>query len=79
MATAPQDLLSESECYVCFGASTVESLKLALLARTLLALDPTADVSASALMSYASCYACYAGSDAELMELALLDQIAQAS
>lgn len=79
MATAAQDLFDEANCYVCFGASTVEALKLALLARTLVALDPTADVSADALMSYGSCYRCYDASNVAIMELALLDQISQAA
>jgi hypothetical protein len=76
-AISTQTLLSEVQCYACYGSSITTLLKLALLRRILLAAVPSADVSASALIAYAKCYACYGSSVMDLIELALLDQIAQ--
>lgn len=74
-----QELLEEVKCYECFGQVTqAQLISLGLLRRILLAANPTADVSAQALISYAGCYACYGASMYDLMELALLDQISQA-
>jgi len=79
-AINPQTLLGESACFNCYGEVPIaQALKLALLARTLKSLVPTADTSAAALLTYASCYNCYAdGNPGDLMEMALLDQISQA-
>lgn len=78
-ASDTQTLLSEARCFTCFGeVSITQALKLALLVRTLIAVNPTADTSAPALLAYARCYACYStASLGDLMELALLDQISQ--
>lgn len=79
MAAIPTNtLLGEVQCYACFGGSVAQLLKLALLRRRLLALVPTADVSAGALIDYAKCFGCYGASIMDLLELALLDQIAAA-
>jgi hypothetical protein len=80
MPTDTQTLIGEANCYFCFGqVSPAQGLKLALLARTLLALSPAADTSPQALLDYAKCFACFTeGTFAELMELALLDQMSQA-
>lgn len=74
-------LLDEAKCYMCFGMgiSIAKALKLALLARTLVALVPGADVTAPTLLEYGKCYGCYGASSYQLIELALLDQIAQNS
>lgn len=78
MATA-NELYQEASCYTCLGISQVEALKLALEARWLLALDPTADTSTNALLQYANCFRCNSNASiADLIELALLDQIANA-
>jgi hypothetical protein len=78
-ALNPQTLISEGRCYECFVAdlSLAKGIKLALLARTLIALVPTADVTPQGLLTYAQCYACYGMSQFEMIELALLDQISQ--
>lgn len=77
-ALATNTLLDEVKCYACFGGSISKLLELALIRRKLLAVSPTADVSAGALFNYAKCYACYGASIMDLLELAMLDQIAQA-
>lgn len=77
-AIATSTLLSEAKCYLCAGITLVEALKLALLARILLAADPAADTSFSALVEYGKCYTCYGASLYDVLELALLDQISQA-
>lgn len=81
MAATPfQDLLDEAQCYACYSdASIADLLQLALMARTLTALDPAADTSPSALLVYAQCYLCLGIGLTDGMKLALLDQIAQAS
>jgi hypothetical protein len=77
MAAIPTNtLLGEVQCYACFGGSIPQLLELALLRRKLLAITPTADVSAGALLEYSKCYACYGASIMQLLKLALLDQIA---
>jgi len=80
-ATNPQTLISEAKCYDCFGqVSLVQGIKLALMARTLTAMNPSADTSADALLAYANCYNCFSNATlGDLMELALLDQISQAA
>jgi len=78
MAAIPTNtLLGEVQCYACFGGSLAQLLKLALLRRTLLARNASADVSAAALITYAQCYGCYGAGIMDLIELALLDQISQ--
>ena len=77
-AIATNTLLDEVKCYACYGsASITQLLTLALLRRTLLARNASADVTAAGLISYAKCYGCFGANVFDLIELALLDQIAQ--
>lgn len=79
-ATNPQTLFEAAKCYLCQGVSQFQALKLALLARTLLVIDPAADTSASSLLAYGKCFECFGMVSAgDLMELSLLDMIDQAS
>lgn len=80
MPATPTDLLlSEGRCYLCFGSLDMASiLRLALMARAVLAADPDADVSPQALVTYGQCYACLGLSTGEIMELSLTDMLAQA-
>jgi hypothetical protein len=81
MALDPNVIYAEGRCYNCYGpVADFQLLKLALLRRTLLGLNPSADTSPEALLIYGSCYNCYSnGSEYDIMELSLLDQIAQAA
>jgi hypothetical protein len=78
-AIAPQSLLSESNCFRCFGGnSDVQLFRLSLLARILTILVPMAATDPQTLLAYAKCYQCNGeASLADMMELALLDQISQ--
>lgn len=80
MPATPTDILiSEGRCYSCFGSLGIVSiLRLALMARAVLAADPEADVSPQALITYGQCYACFGLSEGEIMELSLTDMLAQA-
>lgn len=76
MPTA-DELYEEAKCFLCYGITQAQALKLALLRRQVLGLDPDADVSPETLLLNASCYNCYAnGSVYDLFELALLAIIA---
>ena len=76
MATA-DELYLEAKCFLCYGMTQAQALKLALLRRKALELDPDADVTPETLLLNASCYNCYAnGSIYDLLELALLAIIA---
>ena len=78
-AIAAQTLISEVQCYACFGSTSfTQMLVLALERRILLAKSPTADVSGDGLIAYAKCLGCYGASLFDLLETALLDKIAQA-
>lgn len=78
-ATPAQTLIAEGAKFSGFIAdlSAMRQMKLALLVRTLVALDPNADTSPQTLLAYAKCYACYGISQFEMVELALLDLISQ--
>ena len=77
-ATNPQILFAEAKCYICEGISEVHGLKLALIARSVVVLDPTANVTPAALIAYGSCFNCFGMlSIGDLMELSLLDMLAQ--
>lgn len=80
MAATPfQTLLDEAEIYASFGAiGTAGLLRLALMARAVLAVNPAADVSAQGLMTYGQCYACLGLSSQEIMEISLMDMLSQA-
>lgn len=78
-ATAPDILLDESKCFACLtGIQLAQRLRIALQVRTLLALDPEADVTPAGLVAYSACYCSVAKRQSDLVELALLDQISQA-
>jgi len=78
MATNAQDLISESTCFACLGSDPAQSMRIALMARTLKVRVPTASTNVQDLITYASCYLCVGISLADAVELALLDQIAAA-
>jgi hypothetical protein len=79
MPTA-DELYQESACFICRGLSQVEGLKLAMMARWLLALDPTADVTPAGLEAYGACFGCNSNASLfDIYELSLLDQIANAA
>lgn len=76
MPTA-DELYQEANCFLCYGITQTQALKIALMRRQVLELDPNADVSPEALLASAACYNCYAnGSVGDLFELALLAIIA---
>lgn len=77
MPSDPQTLISEGHCFACHGASTFEIMKLALLARVSLLVDPANDVTPQGLLAAGQCLECYGMvSTPKLMELVLLTQIA---
>jgi len=77
MATDPQSLLSAGHCFACYGASTFEILKLALLAQISQSHNPANDVTPQGLLTQGACLECYGMvSTPKLMELVLLSQIA---
>lgn len=70
----PNELYQEAKCFLCYGMTQAQALKIALLVRQVTQRDPDADVTAEGLLTSASCYNCYAqGSMFDLFELALLD------
>jgi len=77
MHVDPQILLNESRCYSCLGVSISQSLRLALIARTVQVFDAQANVTPAYLVDYGKCYECYGASIGDLLELALLDQLSQ--
>lgn len=75
--TDPQTLLTSGHCFACYGASTFEILKLALLAQISTTHNPSNDVTPQGLLSQGQCLECYGMvSIPRLMELVLLAQIA---
>ena len=76
MATDPQSLMTQGNCFACYGASTFEILKLALLAQISLTHNPSNDVTPQGLFAAGKCLECYGMvSEPKLMELVLLQQI----
>ncbi len=77
MAADTQTLMSEGHCFACYGASTFEILKLALLARISKAHNAANDVTPQGLLFQGQCLECFGMvSIPRLMELVLLNQIA---
>lgn len=80
MATSPQALMDEAECFNCYASNytTLLLMKLALLRQWALLVDPSADVSPETLLAEAKCYLCFTASPymLDLIELALLAQLA---
>lgn len=79
MATDPQSLLSQANCFSCFGSDRgmMELLKLALLKQLVLAENPMAATDAPTLLAQSNCYSCYGSSPGimQLLELGLLAQL----
>lgn len=73
-ATPTQTLFDESKCYTCYGdVSTAAALKLALLRRELIAINPMAATDPQTLFNSGKCYACFGPlASAQILELALL-------
>jgi hypothetical protein len=78
-ATNPQTLITEARCFACYGVSSAQLIKIALLRRSVLASNPEADVSPEGLIHHAACFFCYIpdGNYGVLIELALLDLLSQ--
>lgn len=75
-AAIPSELFEEVRA---FGTLTAaETLRLALLRRALLAVDPAAIVDPSGLTAYGACYGCLGLTLPELFEISMLDQLSQA-
>lgn len=79
-ATSAELLFEETACFGCVGPmDTAQRLRIGLELRSLIALDPDADVTPQGLADWATCYSCIDGvSQADAIELAILDQISQA-
>lgn len=77
MATDPQSLLTQASCYLCYGVSEAQAMKLALLAQISTTSNPENAVDPQSLITAGRCFACFANADVgAIMELALLAQIA---
>lgn len=78
VATDPQSLLAAGKCYACFGTTTFETMKLALLAIISQNKNAANAVDPQSLISQGKCLPCFSVdmSLPRLMELALLNQIA---
>lgn len=78
-APSADTLLNEARCYECNTSNGygLELMKLAVLRRILLAMDPTAVTDPSTLLNEARCYECSGanGYMLLLMELALLNRL----
>lgn len=76
-ATDPQSLMTQGSCFACYGASTYEIMKLALLAQISLAHNPDNNTDPVFLISEGRCYECFGQvTIPQLMILVLLNQIA---
>lgn len=80
MPADTQELFDETECFGCVGpVSTAQRLRIALELRSLLIIDPDAEVTPEALAEWATCYTCLDGvSQIDGIELAILDMLSQA-
>lgn len=77
MATDAQSLLTQAKCFMCYGVSLYEGLKLALLAQISVAHNASNNTDPAFLLSTAQCFDCYGRPTiGQLFELALLQQIA---
>lgn len=78
-ASDAQTLLSEVACFCSEPVPIADQLRLALEIRSLIAVDPAADVTPQGLAEYAACYQCQDGvSPFQATELAVLDLLSQA-
>lgn len=70
-------LLAEVACYNCeWRPDFAQSLRIALIRRSVLAANPSADVSTAAVNTAAACFLCLGISGADGQELALLTMLA---
>ncbi len=77
MATDAASLLSQGNCYACYGLSEVMIMRLALLAQISTLQNSTNNTTPAALLAQGACFSCYSNGDVgTIMELALLVQIA---
>jgi len=77
MPTDPASLLAQGACYACYGLSTVQIMRLALLAQISVQHNSTNVTTPAALLAQGACFACYTNGDVgSILELALLVQIA---
>lgn len=77
MATDAQTLLTQSKCYLCYGMSIFQAMKLALLAQISVAHNAANNTDPAYLLSQGSCYNCFSNpTTGQIMELVLLQQIA---
>lgn len=67
-------LLTQTQCYNCFGATLAQSFRLEALSKIATLLDPMA-ANPQTLLSQTTCYAAYGLSIADLLELGLLNVI----
>lgn len=76
MATDTATLLTQARCYLCYGISLYQAMKLALLAQISVDTNPENDVTPAALLEQGKCFPCVSNTDVGMiMELALLNQI----
>lgn len=76
MATAADVLVDEVRAFGTLPIAT--QLRLALIRRALLAVNPAAIVTPSGLAFYGSCYECLGLTQAQVWEVSMLDQLQQA-
>ena len=76
MAIAANTLFEETKCYACTGQiDQTQLLKLGLLRRIALSVNPAADVTYQALIDSSECYLCVGVSLYDSLELGLLNII----
>lgn len=73
----PQSLITAGHCFVCYGASTAQTMKLALLVQISHNHNAANQTDPQSLISQGACLECFGMvSLPKLMELVLLNQIA---
>lgn len=77
MATTPQVLLSQGNCFACLGLEIGQVLILSRLSQILLSLGGP-EVTTQLLFDQISCYTCLGIEQGDAMELVLLSLIADA-
>lgn len=73
-----QDLMTEANCFACFGHGDGSMVEMALLCRILKALNPVATCNVNSLLSEAQCFLCLSPQQWELVKLQLLCNISSA-
>jgi hypothetical protein len=70
--------LQEGNCYRCYGDLDIATiLRLVFMARAVIAVDPTADVTPQGLLTWGACYRCLGLSFGQIMEISLADMLSQ--